>query len=167
MGLLPTFLFMGAMETKAIVKKVEELVEPIIRTLGLELVEVQFRRERPGWVLRLLIDKEGGVNLEDCVQVSEVVGDILDAEDPIPHAYNLEVSSPGLERPLVKEKDYRRFAGRKARITTRQPLAGRRNFTGIILGIEDGLISLRLSEGQQVEIPFSLVEKAHLKFDFK
>ncbi|WP_456434033.1 ribosome maturation factor RimP [Thermosulfuriphilus sp.] len=152
---------------KEIVSRVKELVEPILKALGLELVEVYFRREPQGWVLRLLIDKDGGVNLEDCVQVSEVVGDLLDAEDFIHHAYNLEVSSPGVERPLVRERDYERFAGRKAKLTTKRPLKGRRNFTGIILGIKDGLISLELADGQRVEIPFSAVEKAHLKFEFK
>jgi ribosome maturation factor RimP len=109
---------------ETVTKKVEALAIPVLEEIGLELVEVQFRREQSGWVLRLVIDKQEGVSLDDCAAVSREIGQLLDIEDFIDQAYNLEVSSPGLNRPLKSMADFQRFIGRKAKIKTIEPISG-------------------------------------------
>ena len=109
---------------ETIIGRVEALVRPVLEEMGLELVEVQYRREQSGWVLRFIIDKQEGISLDDCVAVSREVGQLLDIEDIIDQSYNLEVSSPGLERPLKSIADFQRFVGRKARIKTLEAIGG-------------------------------------------
>ncbi|RUM89338.1 MAG: ribosome maturation factor RimP [Thermodesulfatator sp.] len=150
------------MERERLIKEVWELVEPVVLARGLELVEIEWQREPRGWVLRIYIDKPGGVTLGDCVRVSEVVGDLLDAKDLIHHSYHLEVSSPGIERPLRKKEDFERFAGDRVRVVLREPLSGRRAFTGILRGLEGDQVVLELEEGE-VRLPYTGIKKAHLK----
>jgi len=114
--------------------EVRALAGPIAGTQGLELVDVEFRREARGWVLRVYLDSPRGIGVADCQAVSERLGDRLDAEGLIEHPYALEVSSPGLDRPLRAAVDFTRFAGRRARIRTTEPLNGQRNFQGILRG---------------------------------
>src|SRR5262245_757681 len=104
--------------------RVRSLAEDAIARAGYELVDVEYRREPGGWTLRLLIDKDGGVTLGDCERVSREFGIILEVEDPIPNRFNLEVSSPGLNRPLKKENDFVAATGRLIRVVTRQPISG-------------------------------------------
>jgi ribosome maturation factor RimP len=144
---------------------VETVALPLLEELGLELVEVQFRREQSGWVLRLIIDKQGGVNLEDCTAVSRELSQLLDIEDFIDQAYNLEVSSPGLDRPLKSMADFQRFTGRKAKIKTIEPIAGEHVFIGKIQQTEGESIVLEVSR-REVVIPFSQVAKARLEVEF-
>lgn len=151
--------------TETVSKKVESLALPVLAELGLELVEVQYRRERNGWVLRLIIDKEGGVNLDDCTGVSREIGQLLDIEDFIEQAYNLEVSSPGLDRPLKSMADFTRFIGRKARIKTSEALNGERVFIGRIQKTTGDAIILETGR-RELTIPFSQVSKARLEVDF-
>ena len=146
-------------------KRVETVALPLLEELGLELVEVQFRREQSGWVLRLIIDKQGGVNLEDCTAVSRELSQLLDIEDFIDQAYNLEVSSPGLDRPLKSMADFQRFTGRKAKIKTIEPIAGEHVFIGKIQQTEGESIVLEVSR-REVVIPFSQVAKARLEVEF-
>jgi len=113
-----------------IITAVESFARPVLDDMGLEMVEVQFRRESGGWLLRLFIDREDGVNVDDCALVSRQISAYLEVEDLIEHAYNLEVSSPGLERPLKKKEDFVRFTGRKARIKLKEPIDGQRVFFG-------------------------------------
>ncbi len=153
------FLFM---DKEKLLERIRELAEPILLNLGLELVDVEFRFESGSWVLRLYIDKEGGVTLDDCARVSEELGVILDVEDPIPHSYNLEVSSPGLDRPLKRDKDFLRFRGRKVRVRCREPLEGRRNFTGLIEGVREEGVVIRDASGQEWVIPLERIERARL-----
>ncbi len=136
------------MEEKRIIQKVWDLAEPIALGQGLELVDVEFRRERSGWVLRVYIDRPGGVTLNDCVKMSETLGDILDAKDFIHRRYNLEVSSPGLDRPLRKREDFERFAGDKVKITLKVPLQGRRNFTGYLRGLKGDKVLIETEDGE-------------------
>ncbi|MFB3819922.1 MAG: ribosome maturation factor RimP [Candidatus Methylomirabilales bacterium] len=144
--------------------RVRGIAEAILPEAGLELVEVEFRREAAGWVLRLYIDRaEGGVTLDDCQRVSEELGDHLDVADLIDHPYHLEVSSPGLDRPLTREADFVRFAGREARISTREPLDGRKSFRGRLAGLEADRVLLDLPEGPRVAIPRGLIHKARLE----
>jgi ribosome maturation factor RimP len=141
------------------------LAGPILADLGLELVEVEFRRESHGWVLRLYMDKPGGVTLDDCQRVSEELSDHLDVEDPVGHPYHLEVSSPGLDRPLTRDEDFTRFAGQEIRIATRSDLDGRHNFHGRLAGWRDGMVLLDLPDGRRAEIPRDVILRARLQPD--
>src|SRR5574337_1449202 len=145
-----------------VVERVKSIALPLFTELELELVDVEFRREASGWILRLYLDKSGGVTLGDCQRVSEELNDLLDVEKFIDHPYTLEVSSPGLNRPLRRESDFLRFMGQRARISTSQVIAGRRRFLGVLRGYEDGGISLEQEDGTVVVIPYALIAKARL-----
>ncbi|NPA39019.1 MAG: ribosome maturation factor RimP [Thermodesulfobacteria bacterium] len=147
-------------------EKIKELIELPIIQRRMELVDIEWKRERGGWVLRLFIDKPGGVTIGDCAKISELVGKILDKEDIIHHSYMLEVSSPGIERPLVKKEDYERFRGEKAKITLKEPIEGRKNFTGIILGIFEDKVRIEV-DGKVWEFSFELIKKANLQPEIK
>ena len=146
-------------------------IEPTVRSIvdyaGMELVHMEMRREAGGLVLRLFVDKEGGVTLDDCARVSRQVSAQLDADDPIPERFTLEVSSPGLDRPLVSDRDFARFAGRQVRLTTASPLDGRRNFSGRLLELAEGAVRLVLDDGREVAIPRDQITKARLEADFE
>jgi len=132
------------------------------RDLGLQVVLVQYRRESNGWILRVLVDRpEGTVSVEDCSSLSRELSDVLDIEDPIDVPYNLEVSSPGLDRPLVSREDFERFAGRQATIKMRSPVHGRRNFKGTLAGIEQDTFTV-IVDGQRYELNVQEVKKANL-----
>jgi ribosome maturation factor RimP len=154
-----------------VVARITEIAEPLVASLGMELVEIEFKREGRAMVLRLYVDREGGVMLDDCAQVSRELSEILDVEDFIPGHYTLEVSSPGLNRPLTKESDYARYQGRLVKIRTYELLpddAGnpRKTFTGELLGLESGIVRLKLKEGQTAGIPLDKVAKSNLEFEF-
>lgn len=141
------------------------LIEPLITDAGLELVDLQFRREEGGWILRLVIDHEEGITLDYCADISREVGRLLEVENIIEHAYRLEVSSPGLERPLLKEKDYVRFQGRKAKIKTIKPIDNQRVFIGTIKQTHNSEVTLQTETGA-VTVPLAGIAKARLIFDF-
>lgn len=154
-----------------VVARVTELAEPLAASLGLELAEVEYRQEGRQMVLRLYIDKDGGVSLDDCSAVSRELTEILDVEDFIQGHYNLEVSSPGLNRPLKKPSDFERYTGRLVKIRTFEPLADdagnmRKTFLGELLGLSDSIVRLKLNEGQTASIPLGKVAKANLEFEF-
>jgi len=144
-----------------IIAAVESFAGPVLDDMGLELVEIQFRRESGGWILRLFIDREGGVNVDDCASVSRQISAYLEVEDLIDHAYNLEVSSPGLERPLKRKEDFIRFSGRKARIKLKEPVDGQRVFIGLLGPVDGNTITLDI-DGQQMEIDLDAVTRARL-----
>lgn len=146
-------------------RAVSQIVEPIVASHGMELVDVGYRREARGWVLRIYIDREGGVSLDDCVLVSNEVGPVMDVEDLFQSPYTLEVSSPGLNRVLKKETDFERFKERPARIRTHNPIGKRRNFRGRLLGCTEGVIQIEV-DGEVLSIPLSNVAKANLEFTF-
>ena len=137
------------------------MIEPVLKPEGIELVDIEFKLEGGRWVLRLYIDTPQGVTLDDCELVSRQIGALLDIKDPIEHRYVLEVSSPGINRVLRKEEDFKLFAGSPVRIRTRRKLTGRRNFQGILKGMEDSAIILEV-DGARVEIEPRNVEKANL-----
>jgi ribosome maturation factor RimP len=151
---------------QSIVKQVESLVEPILDQMGYELVDVEYVSSYGRWILRLFVDKEGGVTIGDCAHISEELGDLIDVKEFIRHEYNLEVSSPGLDRPLRKEKDLSRALGKKIKVRMATPLEGRRNFTGILLRYEEGILSLEV-DGQEVSLSWLDVAKANLIYEFK
>ena len=143
--------------------RVRALAEPLLGERGLDLVEAEFRRESHGWVLRIYLDKPGGVTLDDCQHVSEELSDHLDVEDFIDHPYHLEVSSPGLDRPLTRPADYVRFAGQAARIATREDVDGRHNFRGRLAGLQEQAVLLDLPDGTRASIPFESILRARLE----
>lgn len=155
-------------------QQVEALVMPILEDFGYELVDLQYRKEGKGMALCLFIDKPGGITLDDCVTVSREVEAILEIEDPIRSAYRLEVSSPGLDRPLKKPADFTRFAGCKVKVKTSRMLDpdqrgnSRKTFVGELLGLDDGSVRLALDDkrGGVAEIALADIEKANLVEDF-
>ncbi len=149
------------MSADRIITAVERFARPVLDDMGLELVEVQFRRESGGWILRLFIDREGGINVDDCASVSRQISAYLEVEELIEHAYNLEVSSPGLERPLKKIDDFVRFAGRKARIKLKEPIDGQRVFFGLLGPVHENKLTLDVDD-RQMEIDLDAVARARL-----
>jgi ribosome maturation factor RimP len=151
---------------QAVVSKIEEIAERVARSEGIEIVEVELKGGGAQRVVRISIDKPAGVTHADCENISQQVGTILDVEDVVPGGrYTLEVSSPGVERKLLKLKDYERFQGKKAKITLRDPLEGQRTWEGTLEGISGGLIGLE-ARGRSLRFPFEQVEKANLKFEW-
>lgn len=142
------------------------LATPVATELGLELVGVEFVKERGKWFLRLYIDREGGVGLEDCEHMSRAIDKVLDEADPVPESYYLEVSSPGLERPLSRLSDFVRFAGARAVVKTDAPIDGRRKFDGKIHGVDGDIVLMDVGAGSPVAVPFSSVVKANLVFEW-
>jgi ribosome maturation factor RimP len=136
---------------------------------GFELVDVEVKRGRDGSVVRLFVDKEGGIGLDELQSVSEEVSAILDAEDPIESTYILEVSSPGLDRPLRNEADYRRFVGRLVKLASYEPVDGRRHWLGRLQAVEDGalVVSLEKEKGAIVRVPLAKVSHGRLEVEFK
>lgn len=155
-------------------KQIEELVMPILDDLAYELVDLQLRQEGRSLALCIYIDKPGGITLDDCVDVSREVGAILEIEDPIRSAYRLEVSSPGLDRPLKNAADFVRFAGKKAKLKSREMIDPdqrgnkRKTFVGTLLGLEEGKVKLELSDkrGGVIMIALEDLEKANLEEEF-
>ncbi len=145
-----------------IINKVTAFAEKLLPSMGLELVEVQFRREQQGWVLRLYMDIDGGITHEHCRMVSRELGDFLDVEELIEHAYQLEISSPGLERSLRNIKDFERFVGRKAKIKLHQAINGQKVFVGEILQVAGEMIELEIDDGTNIQIFFEKISKARL-----
>jgi ribosome maturation factor RimP len=152
---------------EAVVTKVKEVAERVGASEGIEIVEVELLGGGRNRLLRIFIDKPAGVSHVDCETVSRQVGTILDVEDVIPGgSYTLEVSSPGLERKLVKPSDYQRFVGRKAKLTLHEPVQNQRRWEGTLAGFSEGIIVLEPEPGRSLEIPLQQVEKANLTFEW-
>ncbi len=159
------FVFWHMDTSDFVTKAVTPLIEPILDEMDLELVDIEYLSEHGRWVLRIFVDKEEGVTMGDCTRVSREIGDLIDVQDHIPHEYVLEVSSPGLDRPLKKEKDIMRAIGRKVRVKMGKPLDGRRNFTGYLRKFQDATLYLEV-ENTQVGLDWRHVEKANLVYEF-
>src|SRR5581483_2126430 len=139
---------------EAVASKIEEIAQRVAQSEGLEVVEVEVKGGGPHRFVRISIDKPAGVTHADCELVSQQVGTILDVEDVVPGGrYTLEVSSPGVERKLLKPRDYERFHGKKAKVTLREPVNGRRSWEGTLAGFEDGLIRLELDGAEPLRFP--------------
>ena len=154
-----------------ITENISRLALPILDSMSFELVDIETRKSGRSLVLCLYIDKPGGVTLDDCAEVSRELSTVLDVEDCIPGRYTLEVSSPGLNRPLKKPADFERFAGRLVEIKTAELYQDekgnrRKTFLGLIQSVEDSSVLLKLKEGQLAHIPFDKIAKAHLEFEF-
>ena len=175
----PLFLFKGpssgpfAMPPANVIEAVRAIAERVAASRGLEVFDVQFRREAEGMVLRIQIDRPGpgataeeSVGVSDCASVSRDLSAILDVEDVVPTAYTLEVSSPGLDRPLRHVDDYRRFAGRFAKIVLRSPIDGQGYFRGRLAGVEDGHVSIDAEDGRRHRVPVDAISRGNLEVEF-
>ena len=170
MGSRPLFLwareFPGVLMTdNSIAQKVQDLAERVAIDHGLELVHAEVAGPENKPIVRVFIDKPGGVTHDDCSQVSLHLGTILDVEDFIHASYTLEVSSPGLERGLYKRADYERFAGSDAKMKTRLPINGQRNFRGRILGLEGDEVVFEDRTNGKVKVPLDIIKQANLEVD--
>lgn len=145
-----------------IIDKVRRFLEDLLPSMDLELFDLQFRREGHGWVLRVFVDAEEGVGLEHCSTVSRELGYYLDVEDLIEHAYHLEVSSPGLERPLRSASDFSRFTGKLAKVKLSKSREGQKVFEGVIEKVCRDIIDLRLEDKTLVQFSFEEINKARL-----
>ena len=148
---------------------VEELATPIFQELGLELVEIEYVKEGKSWFLRVYIDKDNGVDIEDCGLVSEKLSEKLDELDPIPHNYFLEVSSPGAERPLKKDKDFVKSIGQNVFIKTYEPIDGEKSFEGTLLEFDGQHVKIEMkikTRKKTIDIPYEKVANARLAVTF-
>lgn len=152
-----------------IAARVTTLLEPLVAREGFELVEVEWAREGSSWVLRLFVDRPGGVTLDHCQELSRTVETVLDVEDFIEPTYHLEVSSPGVERPLRKPEHFQRFAGERVQVKSFGPVdaghGARKSWTGILKGFEDGAVLVEV-DGRVHRIPHGKIAKAHTEYDF-
>jgi len=151
--------------SKEIIDRVNGIATSILFNEGMELVEIEYRREAKGWVLRLFIDKEGGASIDDCSRISQEIGRSLDVEDFILTPYTLEVSSPGLTRPLKSEKDFIKYRNYLIKVKTFDPIGNRRRFKGKLLGISENRIGIEV-DGGVIHIPIANVARANLEMDF-
>jgi ribosome maturation factor RimP len=153
-------------------ESVAEKVEAVARrvTLGreFELTDVEVTRDKNGYLVRIFVDREGGIGLDELQSVSEEVSAILDAEDPIASSYTLEVSSPGLDRPLKTEADYRRFVGKLVKLASYEPVDGRRHWLGRLTSFEEGIVTVRLEKegGAEARIPLGKLSHGRLEVEF-
>jgi ribosome maturation factor RimP len=159
--------------SRSVLDQVHVLAARVAGSYGLEIFDVQFRREAPGMVLRVQIDRPGpantaeeSVSVEDCAHVSRDLGAVLDVEDVIPRAYTLEVSSPGLDRPLRNLDDYRRFTGRQAKLVVREPVDGSSFFRGHLAGVEGDLVIIEAETGRHHRVPIGAITRANLEVEF-
>jgi len=159
-----------------IVGRVREIASRVAASYGLEIFDVQYRREASGMVLRIRLDRPGsrgtaedGVTVDECAKVSRDLSAILDVDDVVPTQYTLEVSSPGLDRPLTRAEDYQRFAGRRAKLVMREKIDGQGYFKGQLGGVEDGPVKVVVIEGEDGRthrVPLDVITRANLEVDF-
>ncbi|MBP1931529.1 ribosome maturation factor RimP [Ammoniphilus resinae] len=150
---------------KDVINTVEQLVLPIVDSVQLELVDIEYIKEGSNWFLRVFIDKEGGVDIDDCGMVSEKLSKKLDEIDPIPTAYFLEVSSPGIERPLKKPKDFEWAVGKRISLKTKEAIVGAVLFEGDLMAFDGEQITVK-EESQTLDIPIEKIESARLSVVF-
>ena len=156
-----------------LINQIEKLIQPILEDLNCELVDLEYQQEQRGWILRVFLDKAGGINLDDCAAASREISSLLDVENIMTTAYNLEVSSPGIERPLKKIGDFERFVGQLVKIKTLDAIdpdgsgKNKKTFVGTLSAVEgdDVLVKLK-KDANPICIAFDQIDKANLKFEF-
>jgi len=173
-GRLPTFCFSGSFTQ--LIDRFRAIAERVAGSYGLAIHDVQYRRESSGWVLRIFLDvpdtdempaaADASVTVDDCANVSRDVSAILDVEEAIDHHFILEVSSPGLDRPLRHERDYRRFAGRLAKIVVAEAVDNQKHFAGRLHGLERDGVVIETAPGKRHVLPLSLITRANLDVEF-
>lgn len=142
-----------------------ELFEPVVNGMGYDLIEIEHFPNPKHGVLRLYIDKEDGITIDDCSQVSRQISALIDVEDPVRGQFNLEVSSPGMDRPLRKLRDFQRFCGSKVKLKTTVPLEGQRNFSGRLLEADEEKLVIE-TETEEITLPMTAIEKARIVSEF-
>jgi ribosome maturation factor RimP len=159
--------------SRDVVEQVRTVAARVAASYGLDIFDVQFRREAPGMVLRVQIDRPGAaataedsVSVEDCAAISRDLSAVLDVEDIVPTAYTLEVSSPGLDRPLRNADDFRRFAGRRAKLVMREAVDGQTFFKGRLGGVEDGRVVIDTEDRRRHLVPIGIITRANLEVEF-
>lgn len=145
------------------VSAVRAIAEPVAQKLGLEIWDIRFLKEGTGWFLRIFIDKDGGVGIDDCVEMSRALNAPLDEADLIEQAYCLEVSSPGVERELVRDEHFKKYLGAKVKLKTIRPVDGKREFSGVLESYDGGLATVRFEDGSGLSL--SKKETAWIKLD--
>ncbi|MFH1625754.1 MAG: ribosome maturation factor RimP [Pseudomonadota bacterium] len=148
-----------------LLESLKRIAEPVVVAEGMELLDMEYVKDGRGWVLRLYIDKEGGVTIDDCSNISRQVGQLIDVDDLVQHSYVLEVSSPGLNRPLKKEDDFIKYRGKLVSLKMRDPIGRRKNFKGRLLDYREGMLRLDAGDGI-VSLPFNKISKANLEYEF-
>ncbi len=143
-----------------------ELFEPVVNGMGYDLIEIEHFPNPKHGVLRLYIDKEGGITIDDCSEVSRQISALIDVEDPVRGQFNLEVSSPGLDRPLRKVRDFQRFCGSKVKLKTAMPLDGQRNFSGRLLEADEEKLVIE-TDTEEITLPMTAIEKARIVPEFQ
>lgn len=146
-------------------QRVEQILKPLLDERGMELVDIDFKSEGKSRLLRVFIDKEGGITVDDCADISRELSAVLDVNEIINSSYRLEISSPGLRRPLKKPADFLRFTGKKVKIRTFSPVSDRKTFVGELLGIEEGQVFVEV-DGVKYTIPSEKISKANLEIEF-
>ena len=167
---MPTFAFLTIVTNvfcggNMITERLEDLLKPSITALGYEMVAIELIGSGGGEILRIYIDHPDGITVEDCARVSRQVSAVLEVEDPVSGAYTLEVSSPGLDRPLVKLEDFKQHVGELAKIRIHEPVLGRKNFTGKLISVDKELVVVEV-DNEQYELPYSDIDKARLVPEF-
>ena len=150
----------------SITKQITDLADPVLDEIGFELVDVEYLAKHGRWVLRIYIDKDGGVTIDDCARVSGELGDLIDIKEIIENEYVLEVSSPGVNRPLKKEKDFIRAVGKKIKVRMVAPVNGRQNFSGYLKDFKDSNLYLEEESGL-ITLPCQEIDKANLVYEFR
>lgn len=150
------------MQNKKIQDVVYELAQPLVSEKGVELVAVEYVKEGANWYLRLYIDKENGIDLEDCQEISRLMSEVLDEKDPIPQSYFLEVSSPGVERLLQREHDFAKFRGQMVNVNTFIPFQGKKIITGELGPVSKDILTVLIDDGIEFEIPREKISQVRL-----
>ena len=145
-----------------VLERIREMARGILEFEGMEYVHLEMKQMGGGAVLRLFIDREGGVTLDDCSRISRRLSAQLDIDDPLAHAYTLEVSSPGLDRPLFSDRDYERFAGHQVKVRTVAPFDGRRQFVGRLVGLANGVVRLVRNGDEEIALPREQIAEAKI-----
>ena len=173
MGVCPLFSFKGSILSPDVVEQVRTVAARVAASYGLDIFDVQFRREAAGMVLRIQIDRPGpaataedSVSVEDCAAVSRDLSAVLDVEDIVPTAYTLEVSSPGLDRPLRTADDFRRFAGRRAKLVMREAVDGQTFLKGQLGGVEGDRVIIDAEDRRRHLVPIGIITRANLEVEF-
>ncbi len=150
-------------EEDQLVDEIWKLLDPVIAARGMEILEIEYRRESIGWVLRIFLDSERGVTVEDCADISRIAGDLLDVADFIGKPYHLEISSPGVNRPLRKLEQFRKYIGDIIEVRTGSPIENRRNFKGVLTDATAEVVTVEC-DGKSYSIPKPLIERARLLY---
>ena len=146
--------------------ELEALIEPVVDGLGYEFIGIEYNAQGKHSLLRVFIDKPEGINVDDCSAVSRQISGVMDVEDPIHGEYNLEVSSPGLDRPLFKIEHYANFVGEKCSVRLKRLYEGRRKFKGSIVSINEDILSFDIGDNEVLEVPFKEIDKANLEPEY-